>query len=424
MKKEDAEAIAFHRYGMIHPIIAKTHGYSSVNAYLKHLEVTPVKDPITGEERTYAASTVRQWLKNFQEGDFPALYPGSRSDSGATRILNDRAKARIQELIRLHPKIFCTDITEKINEEQLTTRPVSVSTVTRYVNTVRKEKSLPQIHQGKDRKAFEMANANDCWQADTTELKRLNGKRTFLVMIIDDASRLVVGYQIFFHDNKENFQIVLKRAVETYGAPKLLYTDHGGPYENRQLELICARIGTLLRHPDVRDGAAKGKIERLNKTVQGKWMEITDFKSMSSLEQLNRSLSDYIVNRYNRRPHSALKQDDGTLLTPLQRFLQDQKKIRKLSQEELDHRFLNCEERKVRTDSTISIRNSQYEVPEGHLRETIQVLFDPSKPEELWMEDPKTKEKVLLRPVNKVENASRPRSQKLRLAAVKVNHDE
>ncbi len=87
--------------------------------------------------------------------------------------------------------------------------------------------------------------------------------KVYLVVIIDDHSRLIVGAGMSYSDNSYGFQKVLKQAeVSTYGIPDKLYTDNGSPYIDKQLSLICGSIGTVLLHAPVRDGAAKAKVER------------------------------------------------------------------------------------------------------------------------------------------------------------------
>jgi len=44
--------------------------------------------------------------------------------------------------------------------------------------------------------------------------------------------------------------------------PHSLYVDNGSIYSSKEIIQICARVGCLLHHTPVRDGAAKGKIER------------------------------------------------------------------------------------------------------------------------------------------------------------------
>ena len=79
---------------------------------------------------------------------------------------------------------------------------------------------------------------------------KINGKKvhTYLIQIIDDASRLIVGNEFFLNDNAINFQHVLKQAIKTYGIPKKIFVDNGTPYKNLQFEIICANIGIVLIH--------------------------------------------------------------------------------------------------------------------------------------------------------------------------------
>ena len=63
-----------------------------------------------------------------------------------------------------------------------------------------------------------MENANDCWQADTSHgpYLTINGKKTltYLIAIIDDASRLIVGARFYYNDNSYNLQDIFKSAAK------------------------------------------------------------------------------------------------------------------------------------------------------------------------------------------------------------------
>ena len=52
----------------------------------------------------------------------------------------------------------------------------------------------------------------------------------YIIAIIDDASRVIVGCDVFFEDNYVNFMSVLKSAVKKFGKPKLLNADNGEEY--------------------------------------------------------------------------------------------------------------------------------------------------------------------------------------------------
>lgn len=84
-------------------------------------------------------------------------------------------------------------------------------------------------------KRYEASHINDIWCCDTTYSFKLTvgkeKKRLFIVGIIDDASRMIVGCDVFFNDNYKNFMSVLKTAVSKYGKPKILNLDNGAPYK-------------------------------------------------------------------------------------------------------------------------------------------------------------------------------------------------
>ena len=51
-----------------------------------------------------------------------------------------------------------------------------------------------------------------------------------------------------------------------------LYVDNGSIYCSQEITLICARVGCILSHTPVRDGAAKGKIERFFRGLRDRFL--------------------------------------------------------------------------------------------------------------------------------------------------------
>lgn len=89
-----------------------------------------------------------------------------------------------------------------------------------------------------------------------------NGKTSTqakLIAFIDDASRIVPHGQFFFSENTENLIMALRTALYKRGIPQTLYVDNGAIYTCAEINQICGRIGCLLCHTPVRDGAAKEK---------------------------------------------------------------------------------------------------------------------------------------------------------------------
>jgi transposase InsO family protein len=124
----------------------------------------------------------------------------------------------------------------------------------------------------KIRLAFSKAHANEMWQADTLIGPYIQHEgssvQTRLIAFLDDASRVCCHGQFFLAENVDTLIEALRAAFYKRGIPQSLYVDNGSIYSPKEIFQICARVGCLLHHTPVRDGAAKGKIERFFRTLE------------------------------------------------------------------------------------------------------------------------------------------------------------
>ncbi|OVE73808.1 hypothetical protein BVX93_00790, partial [bacterium B13(2017)] len=160
----------------------------------------------------------------------------------------------------------------------------------------------------KMRLAFSKRFANELWQGDTMfgpHVTHNNKKKqTKLIAFIDDASRVVTHGEFFIAENTETLTEILKTAFYKRGIPDSMYVDNGSIYTCKEIILVCARIGTILRHAPINDGAAKGKIERFFRTVRSSFLcRNLDF---SSLNKLNSQFHSWLEDSYNAKVHSAI----------------------------------------------------------------------------------------------------------------------
>jgi len=371
---------AHFRFALIAPVIQSTYSEASASAYFRRVTEHPIT-LLDGTTFRYNPKTLAKWAQLYKNGGMDALLPKARSDKGSTRTLNDVA---IEEIFRLKvkfPRLNATQIHIRLIEEGLIPADVSVASVQRFLKK-NDLKSARNINI-KDRKAFEEEFFGGLWQADTCYLPYIteNGKsrRTYLVMIIDDHSRLIVGGRIFYNDNAYNFQKVLKEAVATYGIPNKLYLDNGSPYSNEQLTLICGSIGSVELHTPVRDGASKGKVERNFRTLKNRWLYGLDTAQFQSLREFNEELMAYI-RKHNTTIHSATKE------TPLDRFMKTNSHIRTpRSSEWLAECFHNRIVRKVNNDSCISIDGTYYDAPMQFINMKVEVRYLPDGMEDAYI---------------------------------------
>jgi transposase InsO family protein len=314
-----------------------------------------------------------------------ALIPRERSDKGNVRSLSDECVLEIHRLKEKFPRLDAVQIHIRLVQDGLLPATVSPRTIQRFIkaNGLQSPAASGLL---KDRRAFEESYFGAMWQADTCFFPYVpdnSGKRrrTYLMAIVDDYARMIVGAQLFFEDNAYNFQKLLKDAIATFGIPQKLYVDHGSPYENSQLKFICGSIGAVLLHAPVRDGAAKAKVERAFGVLKSRWLNGLDVGQIHSIDDFNRELAEAV------RKHN-LSVNQSTEKTPMDRFLATRGRIRLPDSEDwLNECFMNRERRKVRNDSTLSLLNTQFDAPMQFIRNTVEVRFLPDRLFEAYILD-------------------------------------
>ena len=369
--KHNAEVAQF-RFALIAPVIQGLYPDASATAYYKRVTASPLTLP-DGSTVTYSYKTLEKWKSQYSIGGLDALMPGTRSDKGIPRALNEDAIAEIYRIKEEHPRMNATQIYTHLVRESFIPATVSVDSVQRFIrhNDLKSARD-PNL---RDRKAFEEDEFGKIWQADTCYLPHITedgtSRRVYCIMIIDDHSRLLVGGELFYTDNACNFQKVLKDAIATYGIPDKLYVDNGCSYSNAQLSMICVSLGILLLHTRVRDGASKGKVERHFRTLKERWLYTLDINKITSLSQFNGMLKDYMRD-YNTTFHRGID------TIPLERYQASKDHPRQPeSRQWLDDCFYNRITRKVRKDSTISIDRVCYDVPMQFISAKVEVRYLP-----------------------------------------------
>lgn len=396
---------AYFKFALIAPVIQGIFPDATKTAYYRRVTEKPLVLP-NGLAITYNYNTLEKWESLYRSGGMDALLPAVRLDKGLTRTLSDTAIEEIYRLKEKFPRLNSTQIYHRLIQEALIPATVSVASIQRFVkrNDLKSARNLNM----KDRKSFEEEFFGSMWQADTCYLPYINEKgkkrRTFLIMIIDDHSRLIVGAEIFYNDNAYNFQKVLKAAVMTYGIPYKLYLDNGSSYSNEQLTLISGSLGIVKLHTPIRDGASKGKIERGFRTMKERWLYGLDIAQILSLEEFNQLLSSY-VRKYNTSLHSSIK------MTPHERFLLSSKNVRKpKSIQWLSESFMNRIARRVNNDATLSIDAIFYDAPMQFIGMKVDVRFLPDDMANAYiLYEGKHYE---LRLTNKVQNGKTKRNNK------------
>ena len=228
MDKERKQDIGLMRYGAISPAVTGLPDeYRSLSDYFRKRSAQGIRHP-DGETRHYSEKTLAKWYDLYQKHGFEGLLPTGRSDAGKSRRLDTELKERIRFLKKNFPRLPAASIHRQLAEEGLIKEnELSLSTISRYLRQMDTGKGLPE----NDMHRYERPHINEAWYGDSsagpylmTEDKKKH--RVYIIALIDDASRMIVGADAFFEDNFINLMSVLKSAVAKYGCPGLLSFDY------------------------------------------------------------------------------------------------------------------------------------------------------------------------------------------------------
>ena len=331
-----------------------------------------------GNSRKFTWRTIYTWHYRYKNHGVTGVEPSVRKDKGNTRKVSpEQLVEAVNQVLHHFKKVKSynkTDVYRKIIEEGIISRiDLAATTFYRFcrdygILSATKEES-------KKRLAFSMKYANDLWQGDTMFGPYISYKgskiQAKLICFIDDASRVICHGEFFISDSTSSLMSILKSALYKRGIPKQIYVDNGSNYSSRELTLVCARLGCVLTHTPVRDGASKGKVERFFRTVRLNFLNKN--LDLSSLDKLNQQFTQWVENDYNHKIHSTLE------MKPIDRYTLDTKRIKFLANVQTSEEFFyNEEDRQVLKDNTFSFKNKRMEAPVYLHSKTIQVRYDRS----------------------------------------------
>jgi transposase InsO family protein len=376
------DALALFRYGVIADLCQMAPGERGL--YARLADKAQRSYAIPGSRRSRVApETIRGWLRAWRKGGFDALRPKPRADQGRARAIPQPVADRLCALKDERPELSVTLVIAQARAAGHVPADVVLApaTVHRLLSRQGLMAKRPETPTSKDRRHFAFDRANELWMSDvmhgpavTVEGKRRH--KTYLIALIDDATRVITHAAFALSENTAAFLPVLEQAIRRRGLAKRLYVDNGAVYRSHHLALVCAKLGLTLIHSRPYVPQGRGKIERWFRTARLQLLPTLTADDTASLDALNRRLWAWVEGEYHQRPHKGL---DGA--TPLDRWAQVCDEVR-LPEPTLDlaQLFLFEEKRKVAKDRTVSLRGVVYEVDAMLVGQTVTLRFDPSRP--------------------------------------------
>ena len=278
------------------PPEVKVHAVKALEVGLTPIEVSE----IVGS----GASTVNGWAKAYREGGLESLF--RKPTNAATRRICDKLARRIEQERLENPENGVRRIRDELKRHEGV--HVSAETVRRVVNEAGLgNPALTPTRQSAGVKRFEKALPNALWQIDifTFQLKRMYP--VYLVGIIDDHSRYIVGHGLFRQQSADAVLEVVKGAIGEWGAPREILSDNGRQFaawrgETRFQKVLkrqgISHVRSAPRHP-----MTLGKIERFWKTI---WEEFIAEALFASFADATQRIAHWITYYNHQRPHQGI----------------------------------------------------------------------------------------------------------------------
>ena len=397
MNDETRKQIALFRYKLISPVLAEPR--RAQNEYFREQEQKEHHFPHQGPKRV-KLSTFKSWLRKYRREGFDALMPKPRKDGGRPRRLSEVEMGAIRGKCKAYPDLTVQKLYESLlRDGQLGASPICYNTLLRIVH---QENLLPELGRTDRRKRYETPAFGELWVCDFMHGPSVEvGTRTvksILCAVIDDHTRMIVGYAFAGTETVSALITVLKEAFLTYGLPRRLYVDNGPAFSSELLLSACAQSGISLIHSKPYDSPSRGKIERFFRSVRMRFLCCLNDKI--TLEEINEAFSLWLKEDYHHKHHRGIDEE------PITRYHRSIKQtdMKRLTSAELDEIFLVRHDRVVGNDATISFKGKIYEVPAAYIRQRIEIRHPVDDREALYLFENGARI-ARLKPVDVRENA-------------------
>jgi len=411
------EEVALFRAMIIGPVATRPLDHGELAAELRALSRKRFRPPGRDVTRTYSVPTLERWLSAYRRAGLDGLRRQRRRDAGRARALRAAERALLLEIRAEYPSASVPLVLRTLElAGVLPPGAVSAQTVRRlYRQTGLPRRTRRQrdgaLEAERQRLRWQAGRICELWHADVCHAMRIpteRGRHTPVLVhaLLDDCSRYLPRFEVRTTEREQDMLEIFAHAVREHDvAPDQLYTDGGATYTGGHLALVCQRLGTQLLHPQPGDPAARGKVERLFRTLREQCLDHV---------RGARSPHDVYVRllawreRYHRTPHASLLGRTPEQVWKEGLASDAHQRRRRIPEDELRAAYRMRESRRVRRDSTLSVDGVTYELDAAWLAgKRVTVERSLLAPEQAWVrfED----QRIALHPVDPTANARRPR---------------
>lgn len=304
---------------------------------------------------------LQRMIKGYQEGGTETLI-SSRRGKPSNRRYAEHLKEYALFLIKRHYGDFGPTLaSEKLKEchdIKISTEALRQWMIESGLWVTRKEKGK-QVHQPRHRREcfgelIQIDGSEHHWFED-------RGPKCTLLVYIDDATSRLVELRFAKSESTFDYFISTRRYIEKYGKPVAFYSDKHSIFRVNNKEAASGngmtQFGRALHELNIEiicanSSQAKGRVERMNKTLQDRLVKELRLKNISDMETANAYLPTFMDQLNNK--FGKLPVNNKNLHRPLQETASD-----------LDDIFSWQEERTVTNSLTVQYDRVVYLLEPG-----------------------------------------------------------
>jgi transposase len=265
-----------------------------------------IKTAVAALRLQISTRQVRRLLQRFSEAGIPAMISGRRGKPSNNQLPTGVAQQAINLVRRYYPDFAPTLACEKLREDHdvvLSKETLRRLMIEAGLWTPRSARRAA-LHQPRERRAclgelVQIDGSRHAWFEQ-------RGPECALLVYVDDATGRIMHLQFADTESTASYFQATRSYIERHGKPQAFYSDRAAVFRsaaaNRraptQFQRALDELGITLICAN--SPQAKGRVERLNRTLQDRLVKELRLARIDSIEAANAWCGDF-VEKYNRQ---------------------------------------------------------------------------------------------------------------------------